>query len=66
MNPPPIRPRDMLAIELERDRFDAEASRERWRRVRAERALGYAHRWCGGLMAVVVILGMALGLMVMR
>lgn len=48
----------------ERNRFDTEADRERWRRLRAERALRYAHRWCGGLMAVIVILGFAVVVLV--
>ena len=50
----------------ERNRFDAEAARERWRRARAERALRYAHCWCGGLMAAVVVLGMAVILLAVQ
>lgn len=89
MNPPPIGPRDMIALEQqvddvpagcqtaqakayttllntvnhlahERNRFDDEANWERWRRARAERALHYAHRWVGGLLAIVTIFGIAI------
>ncbi len=48
----------------ERNRFDAEADGERWRRARAERALAYSHRWCGVLLVIIVFEGL-LGLAIL-
>ena len=85
MTPPPIGPRDVLALErlvegaaadpsspqarayeavltalknviLERNRFEARASMERWRRIRVQRCLAHARAACGILLAAVAVL----------
>ena len=48
--------RSLARVILERNHFDGEATRERYRRERAERALAYAHNWCGLLMGVIAAL----------
>lgn len=48
----------------ERNRFDAEVDRERWRRARLARELRYAHNWITALFVTVAILASAVLILV--